>query len=137
ELVERALAEQHDELDTLERARPAVDVVVHQPTAGKPEALVQATELVPDRTGAEQAAALARRTEQPPAPGAGRGADLEQPVAVGLPARLGEQPVFRRLVVARVGSLHVTDGPDVECRGGDYGPGSEAGGTPGFGQEAR
>ena len=69
--------------------------------------------------------------------GTRRGADLEQPVAVGLPARLGEQPVFLGLVVAHLGGLHVADRPQVERRGGDDGPGSEAGGTPGLGQEAR
>jgi hypothetical protein len=41
-LVERALAE-HDELDTVERARAAVQVVIGEPTAGECKALVEAT----------------------------------------------------------------------------------------------
>ena len=48
-LVERALTEQHDELDALERAGPAVEVVVGQPAAGQVEPLVEPAELVPDR----------------------------------------------------------------------------------------
>src|SRR5262245_40515034 len=86
ELMERTFPEQDDQLGAPECARPAVEVVVHQPAARQAEALVQPPELVPDRTGAEQAAALARGAEQPPAPRTREGADLEQPVSVRLPA---------------------------------------------------
>src|SRR4029450_13221100 len=81
-LVERPLAEQHDQLDVLQPTRPAGEVVIDKPTAGQGEELAPPPELVRDRARAEQAAALTGRPEQPPAPRACGGADLEQPVAV-------------------------------------------------------
>src|SRR5918996_929542 len=126
-LVERPLAEEHDQLDAIEGARPAVEVVVHEPAAGQGEAFVKPTELVPDRAETEQAAALARRAEQAPPPGAGRRADVEQLVTVGLPVRLGEQPILRRLVVAHLAGAHVAHGTQMERRCGYDRPGGEAG----------
>ena len=49
DLVERALAEQHDELHVVELARAAEEVVVREPAAGQREALVEAAELLPQR----------------------------------------------------------------------------------------
>jgi hypothetical protein len=131
-LVERPLTQQHHELDSLEGARPTVEVVVHQPAPGESEALVEPPELVPERTRTEEAAALARRPEQPSTPGACRGADLEQPVTVGIPARPGQELVLGVLVVADLGRPHVRHRAQVECGRSDDRPGSEESRAPSF-----
>ena len=63
-LVEGPLAEEHDELGPLDGAGPPIDVVVHEPSAGQGEALVEAAQLVPDLAPAEEAAALPHGAEE-------------------------------------------------------------------------
>ncbi len=47
DLVERSLAEQHDELRAVELARPAEEIVVRQPAARQHEAFVEPAERIP------------------------------------------------------------------------------------------
>ncbi len=63
DLVEGALAEERDELDTGCRAGPAVEVVVDQAATRQVEALVEAAQLVPQLARQEERAALAHRSE--------------------------------------------------------------------------
>ena len=63
-LVEGALAEQHDELDSCEGAGPPVEIVVGETSGREREALVETAELVPNLAPGEEAVALAHRTEQ-------------------------------------------------------------------------
>ena len=50
ELVEGAFAEQHHERGAVQLAGPAVEVVVHEATAGQGERLVEPVELGPQRS---------------------------------------------------------------------------------------
>ncbi len=117
-LVEGRLAEEHDELDRVEAARPSVQVVVREPAAREREPFVEPAELGPDVRPCEEAAALAHRAEQAPARGAAGRADLEQLIAVVLPRDAREEVVFDHLVVAHLVRPHVRDGAEVEggCR---------------------
>ena len=103
ELVERALAEQDDQLDVLERAGATEQIVVRQAPGGECEALVEATQLLPAGAVQEEAVALAHGPEDAPPRRARQCGDGEQAVAVVLPTGTGEQLVLDLLVVAHLG----------------------------------
>ncbi len=120
ELVERALSEQLDQFDALERARSPVEVVVGESSPRELERGVHASDLVPQGSRHEEAVALALHAEDASTGRARESADAEEPVSVRRPARCAEELVFHGLVVADLGGLHVRFRAEMERRRRDH-----------------